>query len=929
MFVPVSNPKGAISCENFLHPYKKLNQILTRDKALELLAHTNFQRNIFDLLSLIDKQNLGAELKDVVLACCDRRNPTERNLNLARSIAEKYHYQDELAQILEHNNDDDFALAYLSNSEASVVLPYDEAGRYHACDWHQIFNARQVILDGKSTLEMAQPKPNALCDYRAIDVFRNFYRLSFNDANMRFAEKVAFEHINKMWLGNYTKQGWKKVAFHHVEHLVCDKYAKLPEVFDVSGCSMLELDCADCTELKTLKLDDNIERIVLSHIPAEGFFQKPDFQNCRCVELKYMEASILDKAQIIDGAELKLFECSHLPEVLDLTRFGKVKINSCADFNDVKEIRFRDGAEVYFSQQMFSNLQNIQTIKADFSKLSKIDFGNLFALVPPERLFQKVEFADGAEVAMVGAQLLGNTMDFSRCAKVTFNQCNLDGVPSQYLQFAKGAIANFFNVRNIPFGTDISQCAEVDLSGEYTDLTAFKSLKFAQNSKLNLEELTAVPSELDVAECASLSLIHIKTPLPRLDCRNVREFCAVDVNFNKHPLRFAPDAIVELRNCSNLGADTDFSNCARLQCFKTDVSALNVLKIQDGGDLMLHSHQDKPIVVDVAHLAKVDLFRVNIGKAQKWKFADGAEIAFEFVDNLNGEFCANHCAKLMIEDCDVDKLTFQLDEPRELHLKYVKNLQNEIPNIPFHQADTVFIKDCDLLCTWDMHFKQGSQVSLEFLNGTIPPTLDVSECAEVGLYNLHRHSQPLKFAPHSKVAFYRSTLPKQVDVSQCAQVSFYMVDAAQTENLTFADNSKVEVDDMNAWPKLFDASHVRHLQYKNCSFDGVRGVLIGDNLQALQLDNVSDFPTLLDFKQTPLVLWRNLWDNDVHKIQVNQDYQRDMLVALNPEVKFKDKIQVRFPKQFATQMPPLKLNRSNKASLKFAQTVRANPKRGR
>lgn len=929
MFVPVSNPKGAISCENFLHPYKKLNQILTRDKALEFLSHTNFQRNIFDLLSLIDKQNLGAELKDVVLACCDRRNPTERNLNLARSIAEKYHYQDELAQILEHNNEDDFVLAYLSNSEASVVLPYDEAGRYHACDWHQIFNARQVILDGKSTLEMAQPKPNALCDYRAIDVFRNFYRLSCNDANMRFAEKVAFEHINKMWLGNYTKQGWKKVAFHHVGHLVCDKYAKLPEVLDASGCRILELDCADCTELKALKLDDNIERIVLSHIPAEGFFSAPDFQNCPQIELKYLEASILDKAQIIDGAELKLFECSHLPEVLDLTRFSKVKINSCADFNDVKEIRFRDGAEVYFSQQMFSNLQKVQPIKADFSKLSKIDFGNLFTLVPSERLFQKIEFADGAEVAMSGAQNLGNSMDFSRCAKVTFNQCNLDGVPPQYLQFAKGAIANFFNVRNIPCGTDISQCAEVDLSGAYTDATAFKSLKFAQNSKVNLEELTAVPAELDVAECASLSLIHIKTPLPKLDCRNVREFSAVDVNFNKHPLRFAPDAIVELRNCSNLGEDTDFSNCARLQCVKTDVSALNVLKIQDGGDLMLHSHQDKPIVVDVAHLAKVGLFRVNIGKAQKWKFADGAEIAFEFVDNLNGEFCANHCAKLMIEDCDVDKLTFQLDEPRELHLKYVKNLQNEIPNIPFHQADTVFIKNCDLLCSWDMHFKQGSQVSLEFLNGTIPPTLDVSECAEVGLYNLHRHSQPLKFAPHSKVAFYRSTLPKQVDVSQCAQVSFYMVDAAQTEHLTFADNAKVEVDDMNAWPKLFDASHVRHLQYKNCSFDGVRGVLIGDNLQALQLDNVSDFPPLLDFKQTPLVLWRNLWDNDVHKIQVNQDYQRDMLVALNPEVKFKDKIQVRFPKQFATQMPPLKLNRSNKASLKFAQNVRANPKRGR
>ncbi len=929
MFVPVSEPRSAIACVNLLHPYKKLNQKLTADVAADFLSHTNFQRNVFDLLTVIDKQNSGGELKDIVLACCDRRNPTEKILALAQQIAQKFHYHDELEQVLEHNNDDDCVLAYRSNFEASVVLPYREAARYHACDWHKIFNARQIILSGQTTTDMSHPKPDVLYDYRAIDVFQNFYRLSFNDANMRFAEKVAFEHINKMWLGNYTKQGWKKVAFYRVGHLVCDRYAKLPEVFDVSGCSILELDCADCSELKSLKLDDKVERIELSHIPRQGFFRAPDFQNCPDIEFRYMEASILDKAHIVDGAELKLLECSHLPEVLDLTRFSKVDISDCADFNDVKEIRFRDGAEVYLSQQMFSNLHNIQPIKADFSKLRKIDFGNLFALIPPERLFQKIEFADGAEVAMNGAQKLGNSMDFSRCAKVTFNQGNLDGVPPQYLQFANGATVNFFNVRNIPLDADISQCAEVDLSGAYTDATAFKSLKFAQNSKVNLEELTAVPAELDVAECASLSLIHIKTPLPKLDCRNVREFSAVDVNFNKHPLRFAPDAIVELRNCSNLGADTDFSNCARLQCVKTDVSALNVLKIQDGGELRLHSQQDKPIVVDVAHLAKVDLYRVKVGQAQKWKFDDGANIALEFVDNLKGEFYANHYAKLLIENCDVKNLTFQLNEPHELVFKNVSNLQNEIPNIPFHEADKVVLYDCDLLCSWDMRFKKGSQISIDFQSGLIPPTLDVSECAEVGLYNLHRYAQPLQFARHAKVAFYRSTLPKHVDVSRCAQVSFYKVDAAQTEHLNFADNAKVEVLEINAWPKIFDASQVRCLKYEDCSLDGFRGVLIGDNMQALQLDNVSDLPKTLDLKQTSLILMQNISASELGTLIVNSTYQRDMLEGLNSNVYLEDKIKVRFPKEFAPQPPPLNLKQSNKASLKFAQTVRAHPKRGR
>ena len=177
MFVPVSDPKGAISCENFLHPYRKLNQKLTRDDAREFLSHTNFQRNIFSLLTIIDEQNLGDALKEIVLACCDRRNPTERNLNLIRSIAEKYHYLDDVERVLRSNDEADFSLAYRSNSEASVVLPHHKQGCYNACDWRTILNARQVILDGNDAEELAVNRNLEELDFTSFDEFHNFRNL--------------------------------------------------------------------------------------------------------------------------------------------------------------------------------------------------------------------------------------------------------------------------------------------------------------------------------------------------------------------------------------------------------------------------------------------------------------------------------------------------------------------------------------------------------------------------------------------------------------------------------------------------------------------------------------------------------------------------------------------------------------------------------
>ncbi len=928
MFVPVSNPKGAISCENLLHPYKKLNQKLTCDKALMLLSHTNFQRNIFDLLTVINKQNSGGELKEIVLACCDRRNPTERNLNLACSIAEKYHYEDELAQVLERNNEDDFTLAYRSNSEASVILPYDEGGRYYGRDWHQILMARQVILDGRDAEELAVNGNLDELDFTSFDEFHNFYDLNLEDFRVRLTSKVAFSDIKILYLGNCEQQGWKNVSFHHVEQLKLDIDAKLPEVFDCSGCRKVHMNEADCSALKILKLDDKVEKIELSHIPAEGFFGAPDLRPCKEVKLKHMDYSCVENGQFEDGASITLFRCSNLPEVLDLRRFSRVNIGSCADFNDVKEILFRDGAEVVFHEQYFSDKETMAPIKADFSKLSKVEFLKVFNQVPPEQLFQKIEFAEGAEVVVAYTRNVGKQMDFSRCGAVTFLDCNLEDVPAEHLQLAKGARVRFNGAENIPWGADISQCAEVVFDKE-ANLDAFQSLKFAKGTKVSFDGFDALPQEMDVSECAELWMLHIKKPLPQLDCHNVRVFTALHVDFSGYPLQFAPHATVQISQCRGLGVNTDFSNCKELGVDATDLSLLPKIKLQDGASLSLLHLKDKPFEADLSNLAYVHLCNARVKKTQKWNFADGAEIALVRVDGLVGSFNVKNCAKLQIEDCDVQNLTFQLEAPRELIFKDVSNLQNEIPNIPFHEADKVVLQNCDLLCTWDMRFKKGSQVMLDFQSGLIPPTLDVSECAEVGLYNLHRYAQPLQFAPHAKVAFSRSTLPKQVDVSQCAQVSFYKVDAEQTENLTFADNSKVEVHEINAWPKIFDASHVRCLKYKNCSLDGARGVLIGDNMQALQIDNVSDLPKTFDLKQTPLVLMTNMSLDGVSRIVVNNDYQRDMLVALNPKVKFKDKIIVRFPKEFATQMPPLKFKQSNKVSLKFAQTVRAHPKRGR
>ena len=928
MFVPVSEPRSAIACVNLLHPYKKLNQKLTADVAADFLSHTNFQRNVFDLLTVIDKQNSGDELKEIVLACCDRRNPTERNLNLIRSIAEKYHYLDDVERVLRSNDEADFSLAYRSNSEASVVLPHHKQGCYNACDWRTILNARQVILDGNDAEELAVNRNLDELDFTSFDEFHNFYDLNLDDFRVRLTSKVAFSDIKILQLGNCERQGWKNVSFRNVEQLKLGMNAKLPEVFDCSGCRKVDINRADCSLLKNLKLDDKVEKIELSHIPAEGFFGAPDLKPCKEVALKHMDYSCVENGQFDDEVNLTLFSCSHLPEVLDLRRFSRVNISSCADFNDVKEILFRDGAEVVFHVQYFSDKEEMAPIKADFSKLSKVEFLGVFNQVPPEQLFQKIEFAEGAEVTVAYVTNVGKQMDFSRCGAVTFLDCNLEDVPAEHLQLAKGARVRFSRAENIPWGADISQCAEVFFDSE-ANLDAFSSLKFVKGAKVSLYGFDELPQEIDVSECAELWMSHIKKPLPQLDCRNVREFTALDVDFSGHSLQFAPHAVVQISQCRNLGENTDFSNCKELGVDATDLSLLPKIKLQDGASLSLLHLKDKPFEAELSNLAYVQLCNVTAKKTQKWNFADGAEIALEEVARLEGEFYANHCAKLLIENCDVKNLTFQLNEPHELVFKNISNLQNEIPNIPFHEADKVVLQDCDLLCSWDMRFKKGSQVSLDFQSGLIPPTLDVSECAEVGLYNLHRHAQPLQFARHAKVAFYRSTLPKHVDVSRCAQVSFYKVDAAQTEHLNFADNAKVEVHEINAWPKIFDASQVRCLKYEDCSLDGFRGVLIGDNMQALQLDDVSDFPKTLDLKQTSLILMQNISASELGTLIVNSTYQRDMLEGLNSNVYLEDKIKVRFPKEFAPQPPPLNLKQSNKASLKFAQTVRAHPKRGR
>ena len=412
------------------------NNVISPKFAMEILSKTNFYGHIKTVLKNI-KENCKTKedilpYKKFILSCVDRREMSDQAM----------------ADLQE--------LVKLCGCEKEFDKANDKVKIYEVKDCE---NADVKII--KSKIEFFDLEEENL------RVFFDADEVNLSYCDLSRAERIRFKEGAVVYLSGVQN---------------------LPKDLDVSMCSVVDLRGCDFRN-KMIKLKGSA-KIRLSN--AHNLPGVLDFSQCDDVDLRRCNFSEVVEIRIKEGGNLDLSHNGLLPGFLDLSQCDNVNLSA----NRLKgqTIKFKDGAKVKLahSKIYFNSLDLSQCSEVD---LSYCEFNDV----------NEIKFREGAKVILdcVEKNIPAN-IDFSMCDEVDLRWCDLENVKS--LRFRDGAKVDFKSTKNLPKDLDVSMCDEVSLCD--CDLIRVEELKFKDRAKVNLSQAEYLGCNLDLSMCSEVNLFN-------------------------------------------------------------------------------------------------------------------------------------------------------------------------------------------------------------------------------------------------------------------------------------------------------------------------------------------------------------------------------------------------------------------------------------
>ena len=340
------------------------------------------------------------------------------------------------------------------------------------------------------------------------------------------------------------------------------------------------------------------------------------------------------------------------------------------DLSSVKELKFKDGAKVYFSGSEglpdgldLSNCAEIHIGGKDLSKLQPqiLRDGCIFSYIPQTisgstiidmppfsrnidvskcssvtirtdlKYLSEMKFNDGAKVNLSGCSNLPENLDVSNCNEVNLNGCDLSNIKS--IKFKDNAKINLAECTNIPADIDISKCSSVDLSGNNL---SYINLKFADNSDVNLSNCSDLPQNLEISQCKNVVLSGC-------DLSNIKS------------IKFKDNAKINLAKCTNIPQNLDISNCSEINLSKCNLSHINDLKLKDGAQINLEKSK-LPQHIDFSKCQILNLHSCDLLQTKEIKFRQGACINIQGTELPDGVDVSN-CKEVWLTPKGIEQVT--------------------------------------------------------------------------------------------------------------------------------------------------------------------------------------------------------------------------------------------------------------------------------
>ena len=227
----------------------------------------------------------------------------------------------------------------------------------------------------------------------------------------------------------------------------------------------------DCNNTLVVKSKEEFEALRGENLKV---YFDADYVNLGCCDL-----SGVKELKFREGAEVNLSGAKNLPKDLDVSMCSRLWLHEC-DLEGLN-LKFREGAEV-----ILSSAENLPK-DLDVSMCSRVDLERAKNLPKDLDISQcsvvdlsycdleglNLKFKEGAVVNLYRAKNLPKNLDVSMCSKVELRMCDLEGLN---LKFREGAVVNLVVAKNLPKDLDVSMCDEVNL--RYCDLSGVKEIKF-------------------------------------------------------------------------------------------------------------------------------------------------------------------------------------------------------------------------------------------------------------------------------------------------------------------------------------------------------------------------------------------------------------------------------------------------------------------
>ncbi len=354
MFVDIKGFKGAIEVENILRPYKRGEAKITLEVCREVLAATNFKRNIKDMLECVTKLPIEeqAGFREVVLSTFDNREQPNEVLILGKKLAAIGGYEVELGEAAKIKDGD-----YLKS--AVNVDKWFVTSRE---DWHDknlLAYGKMMFIGKAPNLLQATNLPEKLDFSRCDDVnlqecdlapVKNLWFKAGAKVDLSWAEDLPavldVSMCDEVDLVRCDLAPVKKLRFKEGAKVDFSWANNLPENLDVSMCDEVEMLGCLLAPVKNLQFKEGA-KINLGE--AWNLSANVDVSMCSYVGLDHCNLAEMKELKFKEGARVNLSGADNLPAVLDVSMCDEANLYKC-NLKEMKELRFKDKAQLEASR---------------------------------------------------------------------------------------------------------------------------------------------------------------------------------------------------------------------------------------------------------------------------------------------------------------------------------------------------------------------------------------------------------------------------------------------------------------------------------------------------------------------------------------------------------------------------------------------------